>query len=480
MRTNVITSPLVGPFASDAPALVGTLVGVAWLLLATVVEAGNVKPNIILILSDDVGAETVGVYGGESYQTPHLDQLARDGIRFDYGHAQPLCTPSRVKIMTGQYNFRNYRHFGYLDPGQKTFAHMLKSAGYSTHIAGKWQLYNNLFEDIQGALPEDAGFDDYLVWQMKNEDKGSRYWGPVFNHDGVLQRHPPSVYGPDVLNERVLRTIEERSEAPFFIYYPMVLAHDPWVITPDMRDESASDQEKFAAMMAYMDKMVGKVRAKVEEEGIADQTLILFIGDNGTDRDITSVQNGRAVTGAKGETIDAGSRVPFMAWGPGLVQPDAVSGSLVNLNDILPTLAELANAPLPAADPADGMSLAGLMRGEGELSRQDIFIHYEPRWPSGVPARYAFDRRWKLYESGGFFDMQLDPLEKSALDTATLEGDAADAYLRLQARIASMPGELKSTGRWIPPYLYKLLGAGVLALGVCALLLWRLVAYLRR
>ena len=101
------------------------LVTTTLVLLASVTQAGESRMNIILIFSDDVGAETVGVYGGESYDTPRLDQMAREGVRFDFAHAQPLCTPSRVKIMTGQYNFRNYTHFGYLDPKQTTFAHIL-------------------------------------------------------------------------------------------------------------------------------------------------------------------------------------------------------------------------------------------------------------------------------------------------------------------------------------------------------------------
>jgi arylsulfatase A len=353
----------------------------------------RVLPNIILILSDDVGAETIGAYGGESYQTPNIDQLARDGIRFDYGHAQPLCTPSRVKVMTGQHNFRNYRQFAHLDPDETTFAHILKGVGYSTTVVGKWQLYFNRFEEARGATPADAGFDDYLLWQLKAESKSSRYWAPLLDNNGTLRQHDATEYGPEIFNNYVLNYIEKHKAQPFFIYYPMVLAHDPWVTTPDMRDDSASDQQKFAAMMAYMDKMVGNVRRKVEEQGLADRTLILFIGDNGTGVDIVSRQNGVDIRGAKGATINTGSRVPFLAWGPGVVTAGLKSDSLVNLHDIVPTLADLANVELPLNYPGDGTSLVPVFsRGEA-LSRENIFIHYEPRWPTARPARYAFDRR---------------------------------------------------------------------------------------
>ena len=180
-------------------------------------------------------------------------------------------------------------------------------------MIGKWQLFNNRFESVEGALRADAGFDSFLVWQLRNEERGSRYWGPLFNHNGELHQHPDNVFGPDLLNDHVLDFIGQHAAEPFLIYYPMLLTHDPWVTTPDMRDENAGDQQKFAAMMAYMDKMVGNVRRKVEETGLVDRTLILFIGDNGTGREIASRYRGRDVRGAKGKTIAAGSRVPFIA-----------------------------------------------------------------------------------------------------------------------------------------------------------------------
>jgi len=252
------------------------------------------------------------------------------------------------------------------------------------------------------------------------------------------------------------------------------------VTTPDMKNESASDQEKFAAMMAYMDKMVGNVLDKVAQAGIADNTLVLFIGDNGTGRDIISRQHGVDVRGSKGDTIDAGSRVPFMAWGPGIVKGGTVSDSLVNLNDILPTLADIAGVSLSANHPRDGVSLLPVLAEGQSLQRENIFIHYEPRWPSGKPARYAFDRRWKLYEGGGFFDMQSDPLEKNSLAVDSLEGASAAAYRALSARIEAMPGELQSTRRWLPPVAYYLMAATFLALLGAIWLLWRLLRWMRR
>jgi arylsulfatase A-like enzyme len=435
---------------------------VTLVVLSAPTGAATRTPNIILILADDLGAETIGAYGGESYQTPRLDRMAAEGVRFEHGHAQPLCTPSRVKIMTGQYNFRNYQHFGYLDPAEVTFAHLLGKSGYATAVVGKWQLFNNRFEDIAGALPADAGFDEYTLWQLKAEQRGSRYWAPLIDHDGDVRQYGEDAFGPDVLNTAALEFIEANRDRSFFLYYPMVLPHAPFVTTPDMRDEDAGDQQRFSAMVAYMDKLVGRVLDKVQALGLEENTLILFIGDNGTDRDIVSRYRGAEVEGAKGETLNTGSRVPYIAWGPGIVNGDRISSSLVNLNDVLPTLAELAGAELPATRPRDGTSLVPVLRGDSELSRENLFIHFEPRWPTARPARYAFDRRWKFYEDGRFYDIQADPLERRALAPGALDREGLVAYRALQARVLSLPGELDAHRRWVPTVALVLVGAALL------------------
>ena len=141
------------------------------------------QPNIILIMADDIGWECFSDYGGEDYKTPHLDSMAAQGVRFENCYSTPICTTSRVKLMTGRYNFRNYTHFGYLHPQEKTFGQMLKQAGYKTAIAGKWQL-NGLYHKAPGHLdssrPIKAGFDEYCLWQVTKgkkarNDSGVRY-----------------------------------------------------------------------------------------------------------------------------------------------------------------------------------------------------------------------------------------------------------------------------------------------------------------
>ena len=163
-------------------------------------NAFRTKPNVILIMADDLGYETLGTYGGQSYSTPNLDRLAQTGMRFDYCYSTPLCTTSRVQLMTGKYNFRNYIGFGLLDPGEVTFGHLMKEAGYNTCVVGKWQLYGNARQrklaGRGGALPLDAGFDSWCLWQMK--DRGFRYKDPTLDIDSAGLVNFPRDYGPDV------------------------------------------------------------------------------------------------------------------------------------------------------------------------------------------------------------------------------------------------------------------------------------------
>ena len=397
------------------------------------------RPNIILILADDLGIEAIGSYGGESYPTPALDRIAEQGMRFENAHAQPLCTPSRVKLMTGKYNFRNYQHFMYLDPSETTFAHSLKQAGYRTMISGKWQLVDNGIDDVEGLLPQDSGFDDYFLWQVRRDEAGSRYWGPRISDNGQLTSYPQEKFGPDLFNRRVTDYIKASGDEPFFIYYPMTLPHLPLVTTPDSLTATTKEAQ-FSGMVAYMDKLVGQVKDAVIEQGIGENTIIMFVGDNGTDRRITSIRNGIEVAGGKGRTSDSGTHVPFIAWWPNTIAPAQVDQNLINLSDFFPTLMALAGSAMPEAHPADGISLVDVFNGKTAAPiRSEQFIHYNPQWMQ-LPARYAFDSQWKLYENGGLYNTARDAGENTNLIDADLDAEAADARERLGQKLEAMPG----------------------------------------
>ena len=160
------------------------------------------KQNIILILADDLGYEALGCYGGKSYKTPNLDRMAGRGVRFNHAYSLPLCTPTRVALMTGKYNFRNWKAFGVFDPEEKTFGHYMQDAGYATCITGKWQLWSYNPPDFEpewrgkGMLPEDSGVDEYFLWHTGHtEDKGSRYANPVILDNGEFLEDTEGQYG---------------------------------------------------------------------------------------------------------------------------------------------------------------------------------------------------------------------------------------------------------------------------------------------
>ena len=204
------------------------VIGTSLALLGGLAGAAEARrPNLILILADDLGYETLGANGGTSYPTPALDQLAATGVRFTHGYAQPLCTPSRVQVMTGLSNARNYVRFGIMDPQAVTFAHLLKRAGYATCITGKWQLGR----DVE--LPRKLGFDEYCLRQYTR--RPPRYANPGLEINGVEKDFSRGEYGPDLINDYALDFIARHKDVPFFLYYPMILTHPPYQPTPDSR-----------------------------------------------------------------------------------------------------------------------------------------------------------------------------------------------------------------------------------------------------
>ncbi|MGI9278651.1 MAG: sulfatase-like hydrolase/transferase [Endozoicomonas sp.] len=434
----------------------------------------STRPNVILILADDLGVENLGVYGGESYSTPSLDQLAKEGMRFERIHSNPLCTPSRVKLMTGKYNYRNYQDFMVLPRGETTFGHTMKELGYRTMIAGKWQLHSSGFEEQVGMLPEESGFEDYRLWQVKREGRGSRYWGPTLVTNGKAETFPEDRFGPDLINDYVLNYIEKHRTEPFFIYYPMILPHDPFVATPD-HPNAANNEEKYSAMMVYMDKLVGKVKTKLIEQGLAENTVLLFVGDNGTSYRISSVRNGIRVNGGKGQTTTNGTHVPFIAWWQGTIKPGSINHELINLNDFFPTLLELAGEKSNKNLGLDGSSLVPLLLGQESLGRDSIFIHYDPKAYLFKSARYAFNDNWKLYEDGRFFHTTIDQEEKIDLSQSTLDDSQKAAHDLLKNRLESMEGEPVSGFYSVPAKIvtraYQL-GAGILLILV-SIIAWR-------
>ncbi|MEI8234893.1 MAG: sulfatase-like hydrolase/transferase [Verrucomicrobiota bacterium] len=398
-------------------------------------EVGNKKPNIILILVDDLGYECMGANGGESYKTPALDKMAQTGIRFNYCYAQPLCTPSRVQIMTGIYNVRNYRGWANLDPSQTTFANLLKKAGYVTCMAGKWQLGDHGI----ATLPKHFGFDESYLFPY-----GSYHWGPSLVLNGRTEEYRPEDYGPDLVSDQACRFIERNKSKPFFLYYTEHLPHDPFLPTPDSHAQDVqkyatgkntlaamklSNKKYFRDMVEYMDKLCGKLMATLDAQGLRENTLVIFTGDNGTGAGVPSVLNGRTVIGGKGEMTDAGTHVPLIVRWPAGIKKAGVCDDLVDFTDFLPTICEAAGAAIPAELKVDGRSFLPQLRGEPGHPREWCYCWFSKDGRSKA-AEWARNHRYKLYRTGEFYDVSNDVLEKQPL--ANLSSEAKEARILLQ------------------------------------------------
>lgn len=392
------------------------------------------QPNIILIMVDDFGYECVTANGGESYQTPNIDKLAASGVRFENCHVQPLCTPTRVQLMTGRYNVRNYINFGTLLRTETTFGNLMAGAGYATGICGKWQLGGEVDS------PQHFGFDESCLWQQTR--RPPRYANPGLEYNGVEKDFIHGEYGPALVNDFALSFITKNKEKPFFLYYPMILTHNPFQPTPDSPDwdptiSSENKQQSpkhFAEMTAYMDKLVGSVVAKLEELGIRDNTLLLFLGDNGTNSGITSRYQGTDYKGGKGSTTSHGTHVPLIASWPAMMKQGRVSADLVSSTDFLPTLCAAAGVKVPEG--TDGVSFLPQLKGEPSTPRDWLYTWYSPRQSQDMTVReYTFDHRFKLYRTGQFYDLRTDEMEKLDLTATVLSNEAAAAKAKLQSAL---------------------------------------------
>lgn len=373
-------------------------------------QAAEAPPNIILILADDLGAKELSCYGSTRHRTPHLDRMATEGARFETFYANPLCTPTRVTLMTGQYGFRN-GFLGMQNPGfipapgspqaaignHFTHADLLKSRGYATALAGKWQLSGKL-----PTLIRDAGFDEYRMWAYDHNlppeikhpahERGgntSRYWQPSIVENGKYLPTKPEDFGPDLFNDFVIDFARRHKSSPFFVYYTSVLTHGPRVETPDPTTPGGRWPAGLKSNLEYLDHLVGRLLAALRTEGLDQDTLVIFIGDNGTGGE------------GKGQPTELGARVPCIIRGPG-VKRGLVSRAVADLTDIMATLADYSGAALPKDKIFDGHSLAPVLRGEKQQHREWIYSHLDD-------GRVLRDSRWLLEIARGgkgeqFFD----------------------------------------------------------------------------
>jgi len=415
------------------------------------------KPNIVLIFADDIGYEGLGAYGGLDFKTPHLDQMAKEGLRFQSMYTSSICTPSRVSLHTGTYNFR-HKHTDILPvhKGTKqkvdfrkmpTFGQQIQKNGYMTAVTGKWQLAT--LEHWPNHI-RDAGFDSWCIWQIwRHGKKTGRHWNPTLNRDGKVMDGLEKRFGPDVLADYVIEKMAEATKVkkPFFIVHNEPLPHWPLVQTP--QDRALNREATMGNMIEYMDTLVGRILKSVNELGIKDNTYVFFMGDNGLQvslgkrtlyKNLRYGQPGEKmhtrhtvkgnVDGAKSDLNDAGSHVPFIVWGPQSIPAGAVNQELIDVVDLFETFCKL-TATKHSVE-TDGRSIVNQIHGKEGPKRH--WVH------QGLPqGESIFDGQWRyLTKSEQLIDARQLPRERELKGSELVESkDIIDRMKSLYNRIRS-------------------------------------------
>ena len=393
-------------------------------LLLINISFSQKKPNIVLIMADDLGYESISVNGGKSYLTPNIDMLAKKGVRFINCHSEPICTPSRVRIMTGKTGKKNYLDFAKLDKNETVFSQLLKENGYKTLIAGKWQLGK------EANLPNHFGFDEHILWQHKlprtdSVGHDTRYPNPILDVNGLTVNYDNGSFGPDVIVDYINEFVKRNKKTPFLVYYPMLLTHCPFIPTPDSGDfdpESKGSLEYkgnpiyFGDMVNYMDKLVGRIYNNLKDLKLLEETVIIFTSDNGgltTQKKVapTSVYPLRA---GKGWLYEGGIKIPQLIKPPENIKNEKINDLTVSY-DLFPTILDFAG--IENNEKIDGVSLMPRLKNQSKIDREDIFWHFPhyhgSKWKPGSAIRSG---DWKLlvhYESNSIemFNLIDDPKE---------------------------------------------------------------------
>ncbi len=396
------------------------------------------KPNIVFFLIDDLGWGDLGCYGNKFHETPNMDRLAREGMRFTSAYASaPVCSPSRASILTGVSPARLhltqwipgvlYPHKKLLEApsalhlpsGVTTLAEVLKKAGYQTAAIGKWHLGD------EGYLPENFGFDLNIAGD--NHGSPPSYFGPFNFHN--LTGYTQKDYLTDVLKEKMDAYVQQAaSKGPFFLYMAEYAVHIPLeaklaMIQKYRRKNGGKDEPDpvYAAMIESTDLALGSLRRVLARAGVADNTVIFLTSDNGgvgfQGRSLHRIADNGGLRAGKGFLFEGGIREPLIVYWPGVTRPGGVCDLPVIGADFTPTIAQLVGAEAVPA-PCDGIDIGGLIRGEKTLARDTLYWHY-PHYSDqgGTPSGAIREGDWKLIEffeddHVELYDLALDPGEQ--------------------------------------------------------------------
>jgi arylsulfatase len=435
---------------------------------------GNKQPNVIIIMTDDQGYGDLGITGNPHVKTPVIDAFAKESIKFENFYVSPVCAPTRSSLMTGRYSLRTgirdtYNGGATMATNEVTIAEMLKKVNYKTGIFGKWHLGDNYPH-----RPIDQGFDESVihlsggmgqVGDITTYFKGDRsYYDPVLWHNGQKQAY--NGYCSDIFTQEAIKFIKENHQAPFFCYLSFNAPHTPLQV-PDkyyqqykdidpssgfendprpfsqMTEKDKESARKVYAMVSNIDENVGKLLKELNELQIADNTLVIFMTDNGPQQ----IRYVGGMRGRKGDVYQGGVKVPFYIRYPALAKENTAIETMAAHIDILPTLAQLCNAELPKDRIIDGKSLLPLLKGEQvNWANRSLFFYWTRRYPELYRNMALQKAGFKLVGmtdyNADIDDFKLFNLKKDPYEQNNIVANNKDLAYNLRAELDSCYNEL--------------------------------------
>ncbi|MDD4143695.1 MAG: sulfatase [Prolixibacteraceae bacterium] len=412
------------------------------------------KPNVIIFFTDDQGYADVGCFGAEGFTTPNFDQMAAGGIRFtNFYVPATVCTPSRAGILTGQYPKRSNLHEAVLFPystgglstDKFTMAEMFRENGYSTTCIGKWHLGH-----LPEFMPGRHGFDHFYGVPYSNDMDRHYYRNidfqspplPLYKNENLIEEGPDQKYLTKRYTEEVIRIIKDRGDSPFFIYMAHNMPHTPLHVSEKFKGKS--ERGLYGDVIMELDWSMGEIVKTLKEEGIYENTIVIFTSDNGP----VPLQSAKPLRGKKATTWEGGQRVPcIMSW-PGKIPAGITSDEMVLSMDLFPTFIDITGAKLSAPVKFDGISIRELLENPARVKLPDRPLLYYARNGKPEAIRYG---NWKLHitktlgwnmDEEGEFPVSLYDLKDDIGEKNNVAGDNPEVVEKLKKMLTDIDAEI--------------------------------------
>lgn len=420
-------------------------------------------PNVLIIITDDQGLSDVGFYGNPSLETPNLDALARNSVRLEDFLASPTCSPTRAALITGRHEFKvGITHTisgrSLLKPNIPTLSAHLQRAGYRTGIFGKWHL-----GETYPSRPEDKGFDEVFVHLgggigQTPDFWGNQYFDPMIQHNGEWV--PTEGYCTGIFTDAAWDWIDSDDKEPWFAYIAYNAPHVPLQIHEELAQkyldkDLPESQARFYAMIDDLDREVGELLAKLKAKGLAENTIVVFMGDNGSAKGgkPAEMEYNAGLRGTKASAYQGGVRVPcFIRWPDGGIEGGRSVNQLAGVIDLFPTIAELTGVPLDHMLAVDGRSITPLLKGTVDSWSDRTMVTHVGRWANGNAAAHKHigsairNERFSLVNGSELYDLVNDSGE-----TLNVAEQFPEVFDTLTAKYEKWWHEVRPMAEDVPP-----------------------------